>query len=148
MHLWIDSFASRWSYSPMPQRPNAISLMLCDEVAFEPKTQKPDLRGVFIGIAVDSVPTPAQRFDIFAALTDGHGDVTMTFSVEHLDTQEVIYAQKLPVHFPHPLKVVNLRFRVRKLTFSAPGNYLFAISADDHEVAARRVRVYQRGDSK
>jgi len=49
----------------------------------------------------------------------------------------------LTVSFPDPLRVVNLRFRVRQLIFDAPGAYLFALTADDHELAARRVRVYE-----
>jgi len=76
----------------MSQRPNAISLMLCDQVIFERGTQKPYLLGVFTGVAVDSIPTPPQRFDIFAALTDGLGDVTITLSVVHLDTNREIYS--------------------------------------------------------
>jgi hypothetical protein len=130
----------------MWQRPSAISLMLCDQVVFEQQTQKPYLLGVFTGLAVDMVPTPPQKFDIFAALTDGQGAVTMTLSVAHLDTNEEIYAQTMSVNFPDPLRVVNLRFRVRMLVFQSPGTYLFALMVDDQEIAARRVRVYQVGD--
>src|SRR2546421_1735564 len=110
----------------MSQRPSAVSLMLCDQVVFEEGTQKPYLLGVFTGVAVDSFPTAPQRFDVFAALTDGAGDVTMTLSVVHLDTNEEIYAQRMAVHFADPLRVVNLRFRVRQLIFDAAGTYLFA----------------------
>jgi len=127
----------------MTQRPSAISLMLCDQVIFERGTQKPYLLGVFTGVEIASVPTPPQRFDIFAALTDGFGDVTIILSVVHLDTNQEIYSQKITVRFPDPLQVVNLRFRVRQLIYDAPGTYLFALMADDHELAARRVRVYE-----
>jgi len=68
----------------MPQRPSAVSLMLCDQVVFEQGTQKPYLLGVFTGVAVDGFPTAPQRFDVFAALTDGQGDVTMSLTVVHL----------------------------------------------------------------
>ena len=132
----------------MLQWPNAVSLMLCDQVVFEQGTQKPYLLGVFTGVAVDSVPTVPQRFDIFAALTDGLGDVPITLSVVHLETNQEIYAQKLTVSFPDPLQVVNLRFRVRQLVYEAAGTYLFALTANDHELAARRVRVYESGESK
>jgi hypothetical protein len=131
----------------MPQRPSAISLMLCDQVVFEQGTQKPYLLGVFTGVAADNFPTAPQRFDIFAALTDGQGEVRMTLSVVHLDTNEEIYSQKLTASFPDPLRVVNLRFRVRRLVFDAAGTYLFALMIDDQEIAARRVRVYQVGGS-
>jgi hypothetical protein len=139
----------------MPQRPNAISLMLCDQVVFEQGTQKPYLLGVFTGVAVDGFPTAPQRFDVFAALTDGQGDVTMTLTVVHLDTNLEIYAQGMTVKFPDPLRVVNLRFRVRQLQYTAPGTYLFSLTVVEKEngketiveIAARRVRVYQAGGS-
>jgi hypothetical protein len=131
----------------MPQRPSAISLMLCDQVIFEQGTQKPYLLGVFTGVAADSFPTVPQRFDIFVALSDGQGRVPMTLSVVHLDTGLEVYSQKLTVRFPDPLRVVNLRFRIRQLILDEPGTYLFALMIDDQELAARRVRVYQKGES-
>ncbi len=97
---------------------------------------------MFTGVAVDAVPSPPQRFDIFVALTDGLGDVTMTLSVVHLETNEEVYSQKLTVRFPDPLQIVNLCFRIRKLIYESLGSYLFVLTADDQELAARRVRVY------
>jgi hypothetical protein len=131
----------------MVQRPSAIGLMLCDQVVYERGTLKPYLLGVFTGVAVESLPTPPQRFDVFAALTDGLGDVTMTLSVVHLDTNQEIYARQITARFPDPFQVVNLRFRVRRIIFPVAGAYLFALIADGEELAARRIRVYQVGDS-
>ena len=131
----------------MSQRPSAVSLMLCDQVIFEEGTQKPYLLGVFTGLAVEIFPTPPQKLDVFAALTDGSGDVTMTMSVVHLEVNQEIYEQQLRVHFPDPLRLVNLRFRVRQVIFDVPGTYLFALTVDDEEIAARRLRVYQIGET-
>ncbi len=130
----------------MPQRPSAISLMLCDQVVFEQGTQKPYLLGVFNGVAADRFPTAPQRFDVFAALTDGLGAVTLKLSVLHLETDQQIYVYRMKVRFPDPLRVVHMRVRVRRLVSAASGNYLFALAADDQEIAASRVRVYQEGE--
>jgi Family of unknown function (DUF6941) len=135
----------------MPQRPSPLSLMLCDQVVFEQGSQKPFLLGVFTGVAATRFPTLPQRFDVFAALTDGQGAVTMTLNVVHLDTNQEIYSETMTVNFPDPLRVINLRFRVRDLIYSMPGSYVFALTAKDGEgeteIATRRVRVYQRGGS-
>jgi hypothetical protein len=131
----------------MSQRPSAISLMLCDQVVFEQGTQKPYLLGVFNGVATDRFPTAPQRFDVFAALTDGLGRVTMTLSALHLDTNQETYSRSLMVRFPDPLRVVNWRFRVRSLIYKVPGTYLFALTVDGQEIAASRVRVYQAGEA-
>jgi hypothetical protein len=40
------------------------------------------------GVAADTFPTAPQRFDVLAALTNGFGDVPMTFSVLHLETNQ------------------------------------------------------------
>ena len=129
----------------MPQRPSAVSLMLCDHVVFEQGALKPYLLGVFNGVATDRFPTAPQRFDVFAALTDGLGAVRMTLRVMHLETDQEIYAQQMNVTFPDPLRIVNMRLRVRRLVYDVSGNYLFALTADDQEIAASRVRVYQSG---
>jgi len=130
----------------MPQQPSAISLMLCDQVVFEQGTKKAYLLGVFTGVAADRFPTGPQRFDIFAALTDGTGDVTMRLSVVHLDSDEEVYSQAILVSFSGPLEVVNLRFRVRRLIFETPGIYRFALMVDDQEIAGRRIHVYLAGE--
>ena len=83
-----------WEMLKMSQRPRAVGLMLCDRVVYEQGTQKPYLLGVFTGVAVDNFPTAPQRIDIFAALNGGQGEVTMTWSVEHLDTDQA--KKKLP----------------------------------------------------
>jgi hypothetical protein len=53
----------------------------------------------------------------------------------------------MTVRFPDPLRVINLRFRVRQLIFDVAGTYLFALLLDNQEIAARRVRVYHVGES-
>jgi hypothetical protein len=103
--------------------------------------------GVITGVAADTFPTAPQRFDIFAALTDGQGEVTITLSVVHLDTNQETYSQRMTVRFPDPLRVVNLRFQVRQLIIDAAGTYLFALMLADQEIAARWVPAYQVGES-
>jgi hypothetical protein len=129
------------------QQPKAISLVLADKVIFEHGTQKPYLLGIFTGLAVEAFPTVPQRFDIFAALTDGLGDVTITLSVVHLDADQEVYSQTMTVGFGDPLQIVNVRFRIRQLVFDTPGSYLFALAVGtedgDEEIAARRIRVYE-----
>jgi hypothetical protein len=130
----------------MSQRPSAVGLMLCDQVVFEEGTHKPYLLGVFIGVAVDDFPTGPQRFDLFVALTDGLGEVTINVKVVRMENDEEIYSRSMNVRFANPLQIVNLRFQVRHLIYPTPGTYLVSFEADGEEIAARRVRVYQLGE--
>jgi hypothetical protein len=122
--------------------------MLCDRVVFEHGSQKPYLLGVFTGLAVETLPSTPQRFDVFAALTEGLGDVKITLSVVHLETGREVYSKNIRLNFPDPLQVVNLRLQVRRLVFDVGGMYLFALLVGDEEISARRVYVYEsRGTS-
>lgn len=131
----------------MKQLPKEISLMVCDQVVFEERTQKPYLLGVFTGVAASKFPTLPQRFDAFAALTNGQGSVTIKLSVVDLKTDQEIYAKSMAVDFPDPLRVVNVRLRVRELVYETAGTYLFTLTADGEEIAARRILVYDVGGS-
>jgi hypothetical protein len=82
-----------------------------------------------------------------AALTDGSDDVKMILSVLHLDSEQEIYSHGMTVRFVDPLRVVNVRFRVRQLVFHSAGTHLFSLSAGHREIATRRVRVYDVGGS-
>jgi hypothetical protein len=110
--------------------------MLCDQVGFEQGTQKPHLLGVFTGLAADAFPTLPRGLTSLPPLSDGLGEVTITLSVVRLDTDQEIYSQKMKMRFPAPMLVVNLRFRIRRLVFDAPGTYLLAPTVDDEEIAA------------
>jgi hypothetical protein len=61
-----------------------------------------------------------------------------------MELDEVTFTQTMVARFADPLEIVNLRFRVRRLSFDIAGTYLFALLVDDQEIAARRVRVYRK----
>jgi hypothetical protein len=127
----------------MIQRPNALALMLCDQVMIELATYKPSLIGIFTGIAVGGFPSGPHRFDVFAALTDGLGSGTIELSVTEMASGEQAYAQSSSLNCTDSLLVINMRMRVRQCFFPVAGDYLFTLSADGEEIAHRRIRVYQ-----
>jgi hypothetical protein len=116
--------------------------MLCDQVTFEMGTQKPSLVGVFTGMAVEGFPSIPQRIDAFVALTDGLGTGTVELEVTEQSTGNVIYTMSVDLNFPDPLRVINLRLRIRQCSFPAPGKYLFVLLVDGDGLAHRRVQVY------
>ena len=131
----------------MVQPPKSLGLFLCDHVIFERDTLKPSLIGCFAGMAVSEFPSRPQRFETFAALTDGLGAVTIDLTVTHLDTEEQVYSRSFVVAFLDPLRVVNLRCRIGECSFPYPGSYMVALSVADTEIAHCRLRVYLRESS-
>jgi hypothetical protein len=130
----------------MVHPPKATGLFLCDQVIFDRDTQKPSLIGCFTGMPAMEFPFGPKNFELFSSLTDGLGEVTTEVTATNLETEVEIYNRRVQVVFSDPLMVVLFRFRVLDCKFPQPGVYLFALSVADVEIAACRVRVYERVD--
>jgi hypothetical protein len=130
----------------MAERPHALSMFLCDQVTFEQQTNKPTLIGIFTRLSCDGFPSAPKHLDVFVALTNGHGTVVLDLQVIRLNTEDQINGQSVEVTFPDPLKVLNLRFRFRLLSFPEPGDYLFQLNCVQEIICYRRVHVYARED--
>jgi hypothetical protein len=122
--------------------PTALALILCEQVIVDQRSHNPSPINIFTGRAVDRFPSEAQRFSVFAALTDGQGNGRLEVRAVRLDTGEQFYAQQYPVTFPDRGTVVNINVRVRSLRFPVAGVYDFLLLIDGHLVAQRRLRVY------
>jgi hypothetical protein len=97
-------------------------------------------------MAVEEFPSRPRPFDAFTSLTDGLGKVTLDLVAVHLDTDRECYAQTAEIDFPDPLRLINMRLRIRTCSFDAPGSYQFTLSAEGVEIAQRRLQVYLRGE--
>ena len=128
----------------MIQPPKALGLFVCDQVIFDRGSQKPSLIGCFAGMAVYRIPVGAAAFRCLCGadrrIRRGYKDLTVT----HLESEQEIYARRLSLRFPDPLRIVHFRYRVFDCDFPTAGAYLFALSAGELEIAACRVYVYER----
>jgi hypothetical protein len=122
--------------------PTALALLLCEQVIVDQQSRNPSPINIFTGLAVEGFPSDAQRFSVFAALTDSKGDGHLELRAIRLDTGEQFYAQQYPIHFPDRAIVVNVNIRVRAIRFAVPGVYEFLLLVDGNLVAQRKLRVY------
>jgi hypothetical protein len=97
---------------------------------------------MFNSLLADSFPT-TPLFYVYAALTDGEGDGTITVIVADLDTAEEIYSREVQAHFANRLSIVQMSLRVRDCTFPAAGWYQASILVDGDCIAQQWFRVYQ-----
>jgi hypothetical protein len=124
------------------QPPKALALFLCDQVIFERGTDKPSLIGLFDTLRLPAVPGLAPRFDVYAALTDGLGTITVDLVVLSLDDEErQVYGLSAEVQFPSPLFVVHLRLRLAAWQVLAEGAYALSLLVNGEELAQRRLQV-------
>jgi hypothetical protein len=115
--------------------------MLCDQVIIDRDNGKPTAVGIFTGLASKVFPTLPRQIDAFAVLTDGIGRQTLEVAVTSLSDNEEISIQRIEQEFPDPLRLVNVRFRFRALTFPTSGLYLFELLADGEPICHCRLRV-------
>jgi Family of unknown function (DUF6941) len=123
------------------KRPVVIGLLCCEQAVVEERTRNITLVNCFTGLKVSEFPSAPQRLVVFAALTDGLGEGTLSLVVTALDTLEDVYSQDRPVRFSDPLQEVRVLFRLSQISFPRPGSYQVTLFADDELVAQRMMRV-------
>lgn len=122
--------------------PTVLGLVLCDLTIVEQGTTKVSLVGMFTKLTVKAIPSRPRTFFVFAALTDGSGNATITLTITRLDTDKEVFARDLTeVHFPDKLEEVELLVQMEDWSFPAPGWYEFTLLVDGEWVARRRLEV-------
>jgi hypothetical protein len=125
----------------MAQIPTVLGLLVCEKVVIEERTHNVTLVNCFTRRNVEAFPSERQRFAVFAALTDGLGDIELKLVVQRLDTQEEIYQEARRVQFADRLQEVRFLFRVTTCTFPVAGPYDLILLADGSELARHRIHV-------
>jgi hypothetical protein len=125
----------------MAQIPTVLGLLVCDQVVIEERTLNVTLVNCFTKRNVRVFPSERQRFAVFAALTDGLGDIDLRLVVERLDTAEEIFHESRTLRFGDHLQEVRFLFRVTSCSFPVAGRYDLILFANDSEVARHRIRI-------
>jgi uncharacterized protein DUF6941 len=130
----------------MSERPIAIGLLACDQVIVEEHTRNVTPVNCFTYRKVRGFPSEPQSFTVLAFLTDGLGEIELEVVLQDLDNMEELYRVGRRVVFNSPLHEYRFVFRFRDISFPAEGAYEIMLIADNELVAARKIRIEQRGD--
>jgi hypothetical protein len=125
----------------MPQIPTVIGLLVCEQIVVEERTHNVTLVNCFTRRKVESFPADGQKFAVFAALTDGLGDIKLRLVVQRLATQEDVYSESRTLRFTDRIQEVRFLFRVTNCSFPAAGAYDVILFADGSELARHRIRI-------
>src|SRR5262245_40606282 len=120
------------------QRPSVIGLLLCEQAVVEEKTHNVTLVNCFTRLKVEQFPSEPRRFTVFAALTNGFGDVTLDVVVVRLDNDEEVLRQSRRLRFTDRLQEVRFLFRVTRCSFPVAGVYEVSLVADGESLARHR----------
>ncbi len=125
----------------MAQIPTVLGLLVCEQVVVEERSHNVTLVNCFTRRNVEAFPSERQRFAVFAALTDGLGDVEIKLVVQRLETQQEIYQESRGLRFADRLQEVRFLFRVTTCAFPAAGPYDVILFADGSELARHRIQI-------
>ena len=129
----------------MAQRPNAISLYLCEQVIYEEGTRYVTLVNSFSRRFVQHDPPEPLAFVVFARLTEGQGQIPLELVITRLDTLDEIYQQQAIAVFEDPLRVIRFVLRFHAYSFPQLGVYDVVLLADGEPIARQRIQLLLGG---
>lgn len=123
------------------EKPIAEALILCDEIINEAGTNKKSLIGTFNNIVAADFPTQHPKICVYAAMTNGQGQMSGELRCVRADDQQEIFKAAGTVQFTDPNQVVEMSFNFRNIVFERPGIYSFELLAGDELLLEKRLYV-------
>jgi hypothetical protein len=128
----------------MIQRPNAVGLVLCEDVIVEEGSRSMSLIKSLSRLEIAQFPSGPRPFTVFAILTDGLGEVALSLKIARLDTFEEIYSRTTAIAFTNPLSEIRMFRRVASCSFPVPGRYQISLMVGQEEIAQCVLTVLRR----
>jgi hypothetical protein len=123
----------------MAQIPTVIGLLVCEKAIVEEGTKNVSLVNCFTRLKLGVFPAERTPFAVYAALTDGVGDIALTLVVERLDTLEEVFRESRTLGFADRLQEVRFLFRVTNCSLPVAGLYDVILFAGQSELARHRI---------
>jgi hypothetical protein len=114
-----------------PVAPVVLTLLLCEKVIVDARTQQYSLVGLVSNVNASRFPVRSPNLCIYTEVTGGHGVTGMTVRIVDVDEKrEPVVKLDLEVNLENPLAVTQFVFGMPSLVFPEPGDYrLQALSA-------------------
>ncbi len=129
----------------MVKLPNAVGLVLCEQVIVEENTRSMTLINTSARLRCDSFPSTPQRFFVYGALTDGLGDARMSVVVARLDTLDTVAQRDWQMRFQDPLREIRVAIRFRRVIFPIASRYQVSLFAAGELIAQSILEVLPEG---
>lgn len=123
------------------EAPLAQSLIICDSVMQDNRTQKSSLLGIFNSVASSHFPVQIPAICVYATLTNGQGKHQMALRCIRVDTDEEGFRAEGPINFRDPNTVVEIVFRLRNIPFLQPGLHVLELMCEGQHLIEKRFNV-------
>ena len=113
-----------------PVAPIVLTLLLCEKVIVDARTQQYSLIGLVSNVNASRFPVRSPTLCIYTEVTGGHGVTPLSVRIMDVDERrEPVVKLDLEVNLEDPLAVTQVVFGMPRLVFPEPGDYrLQAIS--------------------
>jgi hypothetical protein len=120
--------------------PILVSVIICDQVIVDKRTNKYTIVGAFENIGAFEYPARHPRLALFCQLTNGRGKTPIRITlVDVQDTDKELGHFDVVESFKDPRLVKNITFDISGIVFPRPGEFRFQIYAGEHLLGERRI---------
>lgn len=113
------------------EKPICVAMVLCDWIHDDPSTHKKFIMGTFSAIAAKTFPYTVPTFCVYAALTNGNGEMLVRIVIEEIDgNTPPVFEGATKVKFPGPLFTLDIGFNARSLVIPSAGKYVVRLLVD------------------
>jgi hypothetical protein len=125
----------------VPQPPEVLAMILCDQIITDVDTNKKSLIGLFDQVETATLPCLVHELHVYLSLTDGHGSLPLLLTCVAEDDGEELFRGTAAVEFQSPLRVVELQFVFPNARFPRAGEYRFQLAAAGQILRERKFLV-------
>ena len=107
-----------------PVAPIVLTLLLCEKVIVDARTQQYSLIGLVSNVNASKFPVRSPSLCIYTEVTGGHGVTPLSVRIVDVDeVREPVVKLDLEVNLEDPLAVTQVVFGMPRLVFPEPGDY-------------------------
>ncbi len=107
-----------------PVAPIVLTLLLCEKVIVDARTQQYSLIGLVSNVNASRFPVRSPSLCIYTEVTGGHGVTPLTVRIVDVDEErDSVVKLDLEVNLEDPLAVTQVVFGMPRLVFPEPGDY-------------------------
>jgi len=121
--------------------PTCISVIICNEIIEDKRTNNKTLVSLFNSVVVNSTPATHPRMFVMASLTDGRGTWPVSFIIRSPSGEDLVKFNAEAV-FQNPVSVVDISVEFLGLSLPELGVYFVDIMTNTYPLGHRRFTVF------
>ena len=119
------------------EKPEALALIVCDQILVEAGTGKKTLIGIFNEIGCSKFPAAHPNMVVFVSVTGGRGTYGTSLRLIFDGQEKPIFEIPAVMHVDTPMQVVEFAFKLRGLNLSSAGLYRFEFLCNEELIFSR-----------